>query len=813
MCEGRIDGSTLQLVTVCLCDDGVGELSNELGESIPPQPPVVSYLRPSDARARARVVGARGVGRPPDGGVGMSERSKLTSSHLRRQALVYLRQSSQAQLERNVESTQRQYALVERAIEFGFAREQVVVIDEDLGISGSGIAERTGFARLAAEVALGHAGLVLGLEVSRLARNNVDWYRLLDLCGVTDTVIGDADGLYHPGSFNDRLLLGLKGTMSEAELHVLRARLEGGIRNKAARGELRKALPVGLVWGEAEGEILLDPDEAVRGAIQTIFDRFAELGSVRQVWLWMRREGVQFPMRRFAHGEIQWAVPSYHQIHSVLESPVYAGAYAFGKTRRERYVDEHGNTRQRMRRLPQAEWGVLIWEHHPGFIDKATYERNRERIASNTRPRVHEAGGAVREGQALLQGIAVCKRCGRKLNVAYDGRRGKGRPTYYCPGRILVENRGSWCLRVGGGQIDHAVAGALLAALTPAGVKAALHAAEALEQDHDAALKQWRLQVERARYAAERAERRYRQVEPEHRLVARGLERDWETALQELAKAEAELTLREQQRPRTLTDDERERLLALGGDLGRVWSAPTTTDRDRKQLLRCLIEEVIIDVVREERRATLTLRWQGGAITELGVPLPRHQPPIRTDDDTVALMRRLAVHYDDATIAGILNRQGRRSATGQRFTAQIVSSLRGSWKIPRHQPANDAPDGKLLPIARVAEILQVAPSTIHRWLADGFIAGEQDTPGAPWRIRVTDDLRSRFVEQAPQGWLPMLEATLALGVSRQTVLQRVKRGELQAVHVRNGRRKGLRILVPHAETSLFDTTAISAAAV
>jgi hypothetical protein len=344
-------------------------------------------------------------------------------------------------------------------------------------------------------------------------------------------------------------------------------------------------------------------------------------------------------------------------------------------------------------------------------------------------------------------------------------------------------------------------------------VKAALHAAEMLEADHDAALKQWRLQVEHARYQADRAERRYHQVEPEHRLVARGLELDWETALQELAKAEAELTLREQQRPRTLTEPERERLLALGADLGRVWAAPTTTDRDRKQLLRCLIEDVTIDVVREERRATLTLRWQGGAITELAVPLPRHQPRIRTDDDTVALIRRLAVDYDDATIAGILNRQGRRSATGQRFTAQIVSSLRGSWKIPRHQPPTEAPDGEPVPITRAAEILQVAPSTIHRWLNDGFIAGEQDTPGAPWRIRVTDDLRQRFVEEAPEGWLPMLEATIALGVSRQTVLQRVKRGELQAVHVRNGRRKGLRILVPHTETSLFDTAPMSAAAV
>jgi DNA invertase Pin-like site-specific DNA recombinase len=742
----------------------------------------------------------------------VSERSKLTASHLRRTAFVYVRQSSQAQLERNVESTDRQYALVQRAIELGFAREQVVVIDQDLGISGSGMSDRSGFARLAAEVALGHAGLVLGLEVSRLARNNVDWYRLLDLCGVTDTVIGDADGLYHPGSFNDRLLLGLKGTMSEAELHVLRARLEGGIRNKAARGELRKALPVGFVWGEADGEILIDADEAVRGAIATIFDRFAELGSVRQVWLWMRREGVQFPMRRFAHGAIRWAVPTYHQIHSVLESPVYAGAYAFGKTRRERYVDEHGQTRQRMRRLPQAEWAVLIWDHHPGFIDRAGFEANRERIARNTRPRAHEPGGAVREGAALLQGIATCGRCGRKLKVHYQGRRGHQSPAYHCPSSVLVDNRGSWCLRIGGGQIDQAVAGALLAALTPAGVRAALQAAEALEQDHDAALKQWRLQVERARYQADRAERRYRQVEPEHRLVARGLERDWENALAELAKAEAELALREQQRPRTLSEHEREQLLALGADLGRVWSAPTTSDRDRKQLLRTLIEEVTIDADKQRRRATVTIRWQGGAITELAVTLPKPQPAIRTDEDTIALLERLAAHYDDGKIAGILNRQGRRSATGERFTAIIVGGLRRYRGIPAYKPPAEPPDGELLPVGKAADELGVAASTIFRWLQAGFIRGEQDTPGAPWRIRVNDQLRSLFVEDAPPGYVPIVDAIRILGVSRQTVLQRVKRGELEALHVRRGRRKGLRIRVP-ADDGLFDPTTMNAQAV
>src|SRR5436190_20838476 len=320
----------------------------------------------------------------------MSEPSKLGASHLRRSAFVYVRQSSQAQLERNVESTDRQYALVQRAIELGFAREQVVVIDEDLGISGSGLSERSGFARLTAQVALGHAGLVLGLEASRLARNNADWYRLLDLCGVTDTVIGDADGLYHPGSFNDRLLLGLKGTMSEAELHILRARLDGGIRNKAARGELRRGLPVGLVWGDQDGEILLHPDEAIRGAIRTVFERFAEFGSARRVWLWFRSEGLSFPLQTTPAGmpgPIRWVTPTYHALHQVLTNPVYAGAYTYGKTKFERYIDEHGAVRKRARHLPIEQWAVLIRDHHPGFIDWATYEANQARLDSHTKPK------------------------------------------------------------------------------------------------------------------------------------------------------------------------------------------------------------------------------------------------------------------------------------------------------------------------------------------------------------------------------------------------------------------------------------------
>ena len=736
----------------------------------------------------------------------MPDSARLTSSQLRRAAIVYVRQSSPSQLERNTESTQRQYALVTRAVELGFAREAVVVIDEDLGISGSGTAERSGFARLTAEVALGHVGLVLGLEVSRLARNNADWYRLLDLCALTDTLIGDGDGLYHPRAFNDRLVLGLKGTMSEAELHTLRARLEGGIRSKAARGELRRALPVGLVWGQEPGEVGFHPDEQVCGAIRTVLERFAELGSVRATWLWFRNEGLRFPLQSTTlggPGQIRWVTPTYQAIHNVVTHPAYAGAYVYGRTRHQRYVTEQGQVRSRARRLPQADWEVLIPDHHPGFIDWPTYQANQDRIGANIRPQAHQPGGAVREGAALLQGIAVCGKCGRKLAVHYRGRH--ARPGYHCAGRDLVNGRGVYCLSVGGGQIDQAVAEAFCATLTPAGVQAAVAAAERLEADHDAALGQWRLEVERTRYEAGLAERRYLAVDPDNRLVARGLERDWEAKLAEVAAAEAELASRQQRRPKGLTPTERAAIAALGSDVRLVWQAPTTTDRDRKELLRTLLEEVIVTVDRDAARAWLLLCWRGGHTSELVVDLPRSHPPkIRTDEDTIALVRRLAAHYPDAIIAGILNRQGRRSARGLRFTATIVQGLRHHWHIGCYQPPATPPEGELVTVTRAAELLGVAPSTVHRWLADGFIVGEQPTPGAPWRIRVTDQLRGRFVEQPPEGWLPMLEATMVLGVSRQTVLQRVKRGELRAVHVRTGRRKGLRIEVAKPDGGLLD---------
>ena len=734
----------------------------------------------------------------------MAETHKVTLAHLQRSAVVYIRQSTPGQVEHHRESTARQYALAERARELGWAPEHVQVIDEDLGLSGSvvSLAKRSGFAHLTTEVALGHVGIVLGLEVSRLARSNADWYRLLDLCSVTDTLIGDGDGIYHPSLFNDRLILGLKGTMSEAELHTLRARLDGGIRNKAARGELRRGLPVGFVWGDEDGDVRFHPDEAVTGAIRTVFDRFAELGSVRRVWLWFRADGLSFPLQRYARSDIRWVMPSYTAIHHVLTNPVYAGAYTYGKTRRERYVDAHGLLKQRSRRVPITEWAVLLREHHPGFIDWITFEANQMRIDANVHPQPHQPGGAVREGTALLQGLAVCGHCGRRLRTHYRGR--NSTPGYHCAGKDIVNGRGVYCLNVGGVAIDQAVATAFLDAVTPAAVDATLLTVQHLQAHHDAALAQWRLAVERARYDAERAERRYRMVEPENRLVTRGLEAEWETRLRELATAEAELVQRERQQLPVLSPEQRAHIHALGTDLQQVWAASTTSDRDRKELLRTLLEDVTIAVPRAEYRAHLTLRWRGGTLTTLDLALPRSNPRgIRTDEETLALLPRLAAHYSDEVIAGIFNRQGRKTATGERFTANQVGSLRRYRNIPRFNPPADLPTGDVVTIRQDARILGVVPGTIHRWLNDGFIAGEQVTPGAPWRIRMTDELRARFVEEAPPDYLPMLETTMRLGVSRQTVLQCVKRGELQALHVRCGRRKGLRIKMMDTQPSLL----------
>ena len=388
------------------------------------------------------------------------------------------------------------------------------------------------------------------------------------------------------------------------------------------------------------------------------------------------------------------------------------------------------------------------------------------------------------------------------MKTHYSGR--NTTPGYHCAGKTIVEGRGCYCLNVGGVQIDEAIAKTFLAALEPAKLAATIAAAERLEADSEAALKQWRLGVERASYEASRAERRYMAGDPDNRLVARGLEREWEQRLADLEAAKDELARRLEQRPRVLGQEERDRLLALGADLATVWDAPTTTPRDRKELLRALIEEMILSVDRDKSAAHLTLRWKGGALTDLDVPLPRSRPAtVRTDEETLDLVRRLAALYPDTVVAGILNRQGRTTARGRRFEANRVASLRAHWRIPCFQPKPEVAAGEIMTVAAAAATLNVAPSTLHRWLNDGLIPGEQVTPGAPWRIRMTDELKARFTEAAGEDFITMQEATHTLGVTRQTVLQRVKRGEIEAAHVTKGGKRGLRIKVIERQPTLF----------
>ncbi|HTX12786.1 MAG TPA: recombinase family protein [Solirubrobacteraceae bacterium] len=724
----------------------------------------------------------------------MSERGKITEQHRRRQAVVYVRQSTLHQVERNVESSARQYALRERAIELGWPPGVVVVVDEDTGRSGSSTEGRIGFKELVAEVGLGQVGLVLALEVSRLARSSADWHQLLDLCALTGTLIADADGVYSPADFNDRLLLGLKGTMSEAELHLIRARLDGGLRHKAERGELRLALPVGLDRDD-EDRIVLCPDEQVRHAVERVFVLWRRVGSARQVVMELIDEGQQLPRRTVGQRRIRWARPSYGAVHDFLTNPAYAGAFVFGRTRREKTVDRDGRVRIRDLEVPLEQWSVCLPEHHPGYVTWTDYLATRERLRANVRPR-GEGGGAAREGAALLQGLVRCGQCGRRMQVGYAGTGGKVR-RYLCVRGHVMHHTDTSCQSLGGGRLEHAVVNAFLDAVTPAGVSATAGAIRELEDHHEQLLAGQRLALERAEYEAERAGRQFDACEPENRLVARTLERKLEDALAQVERERGKLIALEHTRPEPLTDRERVALTEIARDLPRLWAAMTTTDRDRKQLLRTLIREIVVTVNSQQRHAAVEICWEGGARTELAVKLNARGPDRHIlAEDTVALIRRLAEHHPDEQIAAILNRQGRRTGQGLPFTRARVQGARFRARIPAAPPPD--PNSPLVTLQQTAAELGVTVFTIRRWLNQGLLPGEQTTPNAPWRIRLDDEIRARFVPDVPDGFVALNDAARLLGCARQTVLHKVQRGELRAIHVTNGRRKGLRIEVPGA---------------
>jgi DNA invertase Pin-like site-specific DNA recombinase len=652
----------------------------------------------------------------------MSDRSKITELQRRRRAVVYVRQSTLHQVERNTESAARQYALRERAIELGWPAEAVTVVDEDTGRSGASQDGRLGFKELVAEVGLGHVGIVLALEVSRFARSSADWHRLLDLCALTATLIADADGVYSPADFNDRLLLGLKGTMSEAELHLIRARLDGGLRNKAKRGELRLALPVGLDRDE-DDRIMLCADEEVRHAIERVFALWRQLGSARQVLMELIADGQKLPRRTVGQRRVRWARPSYGAVHDFLTNPAYAGTFAFGKTRQEKRLGSGGQIRVKTIELPVEQWSVCLPEHHPGYVSWDEYLATRARLRANVRPR-GEGGGAAGHGNALLQGLLRCGRCGRRMQVAYSGTTGNV-PRYLCSVGHVTHATGRICGSLGGTRLDAAVADAFLDAVTPAAVAATAGAIGELTDQHDARLEGQRLALERAQFEAERARRQFDACEPEHRLVARTLERGLEDALGAVEREQRSLAALARARPAPLSDAERASLGQVARNLPRLWNAKTTTQRDRKELLRALISEVVVTIDRDEHRADVEVFWEGGTRTELQVRLNRTGPTQRQlAEDTIDLIRRLAVHHADTQIAAILNRQGRRTATGLPFTRARVQGARFRARIPAAPPPD--PASELVTIQTAATQLGVSTFTIRRWLRDGPAARRAD---------------------------------------------------------------------------------------
>ena len=730
----------------------------------------------------------------------MSDRDKITEAHRRLRAIVYVRQSSPGQVQSNHESRALQYALRERAVELGWSAESIAVVDEDLARSGSSTEGRLAFKDLVAEVGLGRVGLILGTEVSRLARNNADWYQLLDLCMLTGTLVADSDGIYCPGHINDRMVLGLKGAMAEYELHLIRARLGGGLRNKAKRGELEQNLPVGLDRDE-NGAITLSADEQVRHAIERVLCLWRRLGSARQVVIELVAEGQRLPRRTVGQRRVRWVRASYGAVHDFLTNPAYAGAFVFGRTRTEKYLADDGRVRRRTVQVPLEQWSVCIPDHHPGYVSWDEYLVGRERLRANVIRR-GEGGGAAREGTALLQGLVRCGRCGRRMQVAYSGTDGRV-PRYACVRAHHLHGVDHSCQSLGGVRLEKAIVAAFLEAVTPAGIRACAHAVEELERAHEQRLVGQRLAVERAQFEADRAQRQYDACEPENRLVARTLEGRFETALGELESERRKLAELESRRPEPLTPAERQALGRIAMDLPRLWAAETTTDRDRKELLRTLISEIVVTVTEVPRRAEVEICWEGGARTQLTVPLVhRGVESTRTPEDTVDLIRRLAAHSSDSQIAAILNKQGRRTGTGLPFTEPRVKHVRQKHGI-RAAPPPDT-DSDLCTIEQAASKLGVNHTTIYRWLRAGLLPGEQTTAHAPWRIRLTNEVRSRFVPNVPEGYLPLAEAAQQLGCARQTVLHKVQRGELDAVQVTSGRRKGLRIKVSSNGAGLFD---------
>jgi DNA invertase Pin-like site-specific DNA recombinase len=644
---------------------------------------------------------------------------KVTPDHLRRNAYLYVRQSTLKQVLHNTESTHRQYDLRGRAVGLGWAAEQIVVIDTDQGQSGASAADRDGFQRLVAEVSMGRAGIVLGLEVSRLARNNADWHRLLEICALSSTLILDEDGLYDPCNFNDRLLLGLKGSLSEAELHLLKARLRGGQLSKARRGELQMPLPVGLVH-TAAGTVVLDPDAAVQQAVRHLFTTFVDTGSALATVKAFAAQQLRFPRRITAgarKGEVVWGPLEHSQVLRVLHNPRYAGAFCYGR-------HAHGRNpagRPTTRLLPRDQWTVLIPDAHPGYITWDQFDANQTRLAELATARgTDRMASPPREGPALLQGMVICGVCGRRMTVRYHTRRGTQFPDYVCQADG-IRTASRICQNIPGAGIDTAVGQLLMQQLSPLALQAALTVAGELATRAADADRLRATTVERARYHAEQARRRYLAVDPANRLVADSLEADWNNALRELTEATDDY-----ERAKTangpLTDAQRQRITALATDVPALWNSPTTPARERKRMVRLLLQDATIS--RTNENITVHIRLRGGQDHTLTLPLPLASWQLRkTPDHVVAAIDELIEEHTDSETAAILEQRGFTSGTGQPLHARLIRQIRIAYQIPSH--TQRLRDQGLLTLNEIARHLGISPNTVKSWRNQGLLTGRR----------------------------------------------------------------------------------------
>jgi DNA invertase Pin-like site-specific DNA recombinase len=640
--------------------------------------------------------------------------------HRSRPAYIYVRQSTLAQVRHHQESTERQYALRDKALALGWTPPMIRTLDRDLGVSGTQMAGREDFKTLVADVSMSQVGAVFALEVSRLARSNLDWHRLLELCALTDTLVIDADGCYDPADFNDGLLLGLKGTMAQAELHFLRGRLLGGKLNKAQKGELRHPLPVGYAYDD-ENRVVMDPDAEVRGAITLVFHVFLETGSAYAVVQRFAQRSLKFPKRSYGgawDGKLVWGNLTHCRVCELLKNPCYAGTYTYGRYQYRRQITTQGEVSKHTQRVAMSEWRVNLPAHHEGYISWEEFLANQDRLAKNrTNAGEPILNGPAREGLALLQGLLLCGTCGHALTVRYSGNGGLY-PTYMCSGQRRDARATRDCMSLRCDSLDAAITATALQALKPAELELALATLQELETRDQAVLRQWQMRLERSEYEAALAERRYQEVDPSQRLVASTLERRWNDALLNVEELKKQYADFEQQKARVATPEQKAKVLALAQDLPRLWHAPTTQARDRKRMLRLLIRDITVERPHDAKQAILHVRWQGGACSDVTVAIPaKIWERQRNPDAMITRVRDLAKTMTDAQIVAELNRCGERSATGRRHTAHTIAWIRCKYKIPA--PTLKRPEE--LTVKDLAAKLRVSAGIVYYWIKRGMI--------------------------------------------------------------------------------------------